>query len=723
MPDDFDAWMAGLAGGITPQEGALLRRLAAHVTHGCIVEVGSYRGKSAVALAYGVRDRGAAIPVYCIEPHRPFVGHYGGTFGSADRGAFYDTMCRSGAFEDVALINLSSEDVTSAWKVPVGLVFIDGDHRPAQVRRDFECWEPHVVPGGRIAFDDALDPGCGPSRVIAEILDTRRFRIVDGVGKVVVLEKLFHAPRPVPARAQRILVACHDIVTSGGLLRFERLGRVLGRDGHEVAFLRLAEASAPEWRSALPVLDLAGARAAEWDAVMVPGAGFPEETIRRFAELRAPNFGLRVQHVLNDRTLRERFLAVNASLAPDVVVFNNLDWPVGTFTDFQAKRFHVLPGGIDVETFRPPAYRSHPLRPGEWIVGAQASKNPGPLIEALDHLPPDVRLHLFGPDRLGLADRHAGRIAAGRVRLAGALDEAGLRAFYHGVDCVVMSERHAGWANLAAEAMACGTPVVCTPHGTAAFARHEQTALVIDEPLAAPVAAAIGRLRDDPGLCRRLAENARDTICAWSWERYARELLRLLVRDDTEHYVHAPELGLFGKWSPDDRLAGLAPLLERADSASVLDFGSAEGLVAREFLRRGARLAHGFELDPARVRFANAICAPLGAAEFRVADLSDPPAFLEANADLLRDRYDIVLYLGIHHHLAPGARAAILDLALGRAARHFAIRTPAALAGEERVHERIEAAGFARIASGDESARSSGLGDLALYERIREARA
>lgn len=722
MPDDFDALMNDLRGGITTHEAALLRRLAAQVDTGCIVEVGSYRGKSAVALALGVREHGAQTPIFCIEPHRPFVGIYGGQFGPEDRGAFYEVMCRTGAFREAALINLSSEDVAPTWALPVGLVFIDGDHRYAQVRRDFECWDRHVVLGGLVAFDDAIDPDCGPSPLIAEIMRTQRFRIVETVGKIVVLQKLLHEARTLPARPHRILVACHDIVWSGGLLRFERVGKILKREGHEVAFLRLSESASPEWQTSLPVLTLADAAAADWDAVMVPGAGFPDETIEHFAQLQAPNFGLRVQHVLNDRTVRERFLRVNASFAPDLVIFNNADWPVGSFTDFRAKRFHCLPGAVDIEHFRPSTYRTHPLTSGEWIVGGQLAKNPEPLIEALGSLPRSVTLRLYGPDRLGIAARHTDLVAAGRIQLTGPLDEAGLRAFYHGVDCVVMSERHAGWANLAAEAMASGTPVICTPHGTRAFARHEQTALVIDEPAAAPIAAAIERLRNDASLCRDLTERGRDVISDHSWDRYAQDLLQLLVRDDAEHYLHAPELGLFGKWSPDDRLAGLAPLIERANARTVIDFGSAEGLVAREFLRHGASLVHGFERDAARVRFANAICTPLGNAVFREADLSDPEGFRNANADLLFPTYDVVLYLGLHHHLDPRTRMTMLQRALDLAGQYFAMRTPAALAGEDRIHDVIETAGFSRLASGDESSRSANLGDLALYERIRPAR-
>jgi len=466
----------------------------------------------------------------------------------------------------------------------------------------------------------------------------------------------------------------------------------------------------------VPVVAWDDAANATWDAVMIPGAGFSDATIARFAGFRAPNFGVRVQHVLNDRTLRERFKRVNDAFAPDVVVFNNRAWPVGTFTEFQAKRFHVLEGAVDSERFRPRAYRTHPLREGEWIVGGQAAKNPAPLVAALASLPESVKLRLYGPDKAGLAAAHADLVASGRLQLVGPKEENELRAFYDDVDCIVSSESHAGWANLAAEAMASGVPVVCTRHGTAAFARDGETALVV-EPDAVAIARAIDRLRDDAALCRNLAERARDAIGAFSWQRYSRALLALLSRDETAHYVHAPEFGLFGKWPLEERLEGLAPLLERARGASFIDFGCAEGFVAREFLRNGASLVHGFELDAFRVACARAICAEFDErAVFRTANLSDPARFRAANADLVRERYDGVLYLGIHHHIDASSRGEMLRDAIALAARWFALRTSHALAESDGVFVALEAAGFVRIEAAS-SPEAAHLGELTLWER------
>ena len=92
---------------------------------GAIVEVGSYHGRSTVALSCGA-EAGAKLPVYAIEPHEHFIGELGGNFGPPDRAAFFETMLRTSCFENVRLVNLSSEIVSPGWQLPVSALWIDG---------------------------------------------------------------------------------------------------------------------------------------------------------------------------------------------------------------------------------------------------------------------------------------------------------------------------------------------------------------------------------------------------------------------------------------------------------------------------------------------------------------------------------------------------------------------------------------------------------------------
>ncbi|MBM3285617.1 MAG: glycosyltransferase family 4 protein, partial [Candidatus Aminicenantes bacterium] len=88
-------------------------------------------------------------------------------------------------------------------------------------------------------------------------------------------------------------------------------------------------------------------------------------------------------------------------------------------------------------------------------------------------------------------------------------------------DVFVSAERRAGWANTAAEAMACRLPVVCTASGTWDFAFDEKTALVV--PLAHPffLCRHIKRLILDANLRRCLAEAGCVKIREFTWDSLA----------------------------------------------------------------------------------------------------------------------------------------------------------------------------------------------------------
>ena len=171
------------------EEMTLLYELGKATKDGCIIEVGSYRGRSTMALGRGSMD-GHRVPVFAIEPHEEFTGILGGQFGPDDRAAFFRAMLDSQCYEIVRLINLSSEQVTTHWTKPVALLWLDGDHSYEGVSRDMCCWSPHLTANAIVAFHDSTDRNIGPHKVIDELLETGLFRKTAVVSKLTVLMKV-----------------------------------------------------------------------------------------------------------------------------------------------------------------------------------------------------------------------------------------------------------------------------------------------------------------------------------------------------------------------------------------------------------------------------------------------------------------------------------------------------------------------------------------------------
>ena len=68
--------------------------------------------------------------------------------------------------------------------MPVGLLWIDGDHPYEAVRRDFEAREPHLR--GYVAFHDTIQTNLGPRQLVDELLESG-FDLVEEVRATKVL--------------------------------------------------------------------------------------------------------------------------------------------------------------------------------------------------------------------------------------------------------------------------------------------------------------------------------------------------------------------------------------------------------------------------------------------------------------------------------------------------------------------------------------------------------
>jgi glycosyltransferase involved in cell wall biosynthesis len=198
------------------------------------------------------------------------------------------------------------------------------------------------------------------------------------------------------------------------------------------------------------------------------------------------------------------------------------------------------PGGVNPALF-------HPLDPGalEPRTGGEfrllcygriykRRKGVGTVLKAVEGLykeRPNLRLILFDA-LVGKERKDPRELVRTRVPAEFHIDlpQERMAWLYGRADAFVSAERRAGWSNTAAEAMACGVPVICTPAGTGDFALDGKTALVAPLPLAILLRRRLRRLMDEESLRLRLAAAGRARIADFTWDRLAARLEGILGR-------------------------------------------------------------------------------------------------------------------------------------------------------------------------------------------------
>lgn len=146
---------------------------------------------------------------------------------------------------------------------------------------------------------------------------------------------------------------------------------------------------------------------------------------------------------------------------------------------------------------------------------------------------------------------------------------------------------------------------------------------------------------------------------------------------------------------PAARLLGLEAALSEARGRTVLDVGCHDGSVAEAFAKAGALRVDGCDISSRGVQVANERVPRIQpSSSFYVSDLSKGPAALEVLP--LLPKYDIVCYLGMHHHLvnqmSPADLRQLTAAILDRCSDIFVARTP--LVRFDELHQMIIGNGF-----------------------------
>jgi hypothetical protein len=133
-----------------------LEKLALEATakSGCVkaVEVGSWAGATALVLGK------AFTQLFCVDTWEGSPADWvGGAAAKIGPRVAFQAFCRNMGdrlYRTVFPCAGRSQTYAAIWPFPVGLVFIDADHRYEHVKADILAWRPHVAKGGLLVGHD-----------------------------------------------------------------------------------------------------------------------------------------------------------------------------------------------------------------------------------------------------------------------------------------------------------------------------------------------------------------------------------------------------------------------------------------------------------------------------------------------------------------------------------------------------------------------------------------
>jgi hypothetical protein len=150
------------------------------------VEIGSYRGRSAIVLAMAAPD---GAEVIAIDPHAgndrgPQQIEGTASEGERDNAAFRANLERAGVAGRIRHVRLPSQEALAELPGQVDLLYVDGAHRYTPAREDLERWGARVRPGGRMLVHDSFSSIGVTLAILRLLVFAREFRYEGRTGSL-----------------------------------------------------------------------------------------------------------------------------------------------------------------------------------------------------------------------------------------------------------------------------------------------------------------------------------------------------------------------------------------------------------------------------------------------------------------------------------------------------------------------------------------------------------
>jgi len=152
---------------------------------GNVVEIGSLYGRSAIAIAKGLKQNGKG-KIFTIDPHQNYYSKYD---------TFLKNVNDSGLKEyihpvkDFSFNVLLKQYPVELFQEPLKMLFIDGDHSYEGMKKDLK-WIPWIQKGGRVLFHDYC-ARLGVTKAVDEYCANHSdLKLLKTVGSLIIFEKL-----------------------------------------------------------------------------------------------------------------------------------------------------------------------------------------------------------------------------------------------------------------------------------------------------------------------------------------------------------------------------------------------------------------------------------------------------------------------------------------------------------------------------------------------------
>src|SRR5450759_1165770 len=120
------------------------------------LEIGSFKGRSTVGIAYVTRELGLGT-VVAVDPHTsPATTDPDLRGKTTTYEDFVANLRTAGVFERVEIKRVYSHERAREWKDSIRFLWIDGDHTYEGAKADLDMFKPYLVDGAIVAMHDVL---------------------------------------------------------------------------------------------------------------------------------------------------------------------------------------------------------------------------------------------------------------------------------------------------------------------------------------------------------------------------------------------------------------------------------------------------------------------------------------------------------------------------------------------------------------------------------------